>query len=62
MADKLGYKNNFIKFLSKRGFIQGAKTTYAVFLITPVVNILIVGLTSRGLSYDFPEMVNIFWI
>lgn len=56
-ADKLGYRNGFIKFLSKRGFIKNAKSTYALYLITPVVTMLFGGLARSGLTYDFPEMV-----
>jgi hypothetical protein len=58
VAEKLGHKNLFVKFLSKRFFIQVAKSTYSMYLITPIIAILISGLTSNGLSYDFPEMVS----
>lgn len=60
VADKLGYKNLFVNFLSKKVFIQLAKSTYAMYLITPIIATLISGLTRSGLSYDFPEMVNKF--
>lgn len=58
IADKLDYKNAFIRFLSKKAFNSASKKSYAMYLITPVVATLICGLTKSGLTYEFPEMVS----
>jgi hypothetical protein len=58
IADKLNYRNAFIRFLSKRSFAVAGKTTYSMYLITPIIVTLISGLTRGGLTYDFPDIVN----
>lgn len=58
IAEISGYQNRFIKFLSAKFFIRYSKTTYAMYLFTPIVAILTYGLTRNGLSYDFPEIVS----
>lgn len=58
VADKLNYKTAFVRFLSKKAFVSASKTTYSMYLITPVVVTLICGLTRGGMTYDFPEMVS----
>lgn len=59
VADTAGYQNLFVKFLSQRFFIRYSKTTYATYLISPIVATLIGGLTNEGLSYDFPIIVSL---
>lgn len=58
IADKAGYRNSFIKFLSKRMFIRYDKTTYALYLIGPLVTLLVYGSLQHGANYDFPEIVS----
>lgn len=58
VSDKLNYTTAFVRFLSKKTFITAGKTTYSMYLITPIVVTLICGLTKGGMTFDFPEMVS----
>lgn len=59
IAEKSGYQNLLLKTLSRGGFIRYAKTSYAMFLIGPIVTMLIYGLLSGGSTLNSPEIVSI---
>lgn len=58
IADNSGYRNVFIQFLSRKFFSRYAKTTYAMYLISPTIATLMYGLSSSAGSFNFPEIVS----
>jgi hypothetical protein len=57
-VDASGYHNAFVKFLSKGFFVRYAKTTYATYLIGPIITFSVYGLTRSGTSNDLIETVS----
>jgi hypothetical protein len=58
VADSSGYRNAIVRFLSRDYFIRYAKTTYATYLIGPIVTFSVYGLTRSGTSNDVLETVS----
>lgn len=58
VCDKSGFRNTFISFLSKDVFNRYAKTTYALYLVAPVVVMLLYGISENSGTYSFPEIVS----
>lgn len=59
VAETLEYQNAFIKILSQPVFTRYAKITYAMYLFTPIVTIIICGLLRTERNYNAPEIVSI---
>lgn len=59
VAETLEYQNAFIKILSQPVFTRYAKITYAMYLFTPIVTIIICGLLRTEGNYNVPEIVSI---
>lgn len=58
VADNSGFKNGFLKFLSKGFFVRDAKITYAMYLVAPIITKLTYGLMKSGGGFDFPDIVS----
>lgn len=58
VAEVSGYQNFFIKFLSQRAFIKFGKITYPMYLVTPIITMLVYGISQTGSTYRFPEIVS----
>jgi hypothetical protein len=58
VVDASGYRNGFVRFLSGSFFVRYAKTTYATYLIGPIVTFSVYGLTRSGTSNDVLETVS----
>lgn len=61
-ADVSGYHNQFIKLLSRPGFIRYAKRTYAMYLVAPIVTLMVAGLSRTEFTFNDPEIVSITFI
>lgn len=60
VSDVSGYHNALTKFLSQKFFVKLAKTTYSMYLLSPIVTMTIYGLMKTGSTSHFPEIVRYF--
>lgn len=56
--DVSGYHNYLIRFLSQKFFVRVAKTTYPMYLLSPIITMMIYGLMQTGSTFRFPEIVS----
>jgi hypothetical protein len=58
IADTSGYRNHFISFLSHDRFVRYSKRSYAIYLVSPIITLLVYGLCSQEGSLNIPEIVS----
>lgn len=60
MFTNMFFPDYVTRFLSKKIFVKTSKTTYAIYLISPIISNIFVGLSQAGIEIQSPMIVSYF--